>query len=125
MSSNLLTICGLHERGPDVVASRPWREILFVADLAELLGMSACAVRRLLLRGDLGPHFKVGRRYAVLKTTFLDFLKSQETTAHARSTPVLTGRAEEFATLLREGKRPQGAKGGKHGKKGVRNRSMA
>ena len=54
-------------------------EVCFVPDLSaafgrEGKGMHAGAVRRLILRGDLGPYGRLGRRLYVLRASLLQHL---------------------------------------------------
>ena len=46
-------------------------EILFIPDLEVALQMGREGVRKALLRGDLGPHAKIGDRYVVTRESLL------------------------------------------------------
>ena len=52
-------------------------EILFIPDIGLALDISQSAARKAVLRGDCGPSFKVGRRHAVLRDTFLAALSDR------------------------------------------------
>ena len=65
-------------------------EVCFVHDLSATLGLSRAQVRRLLLRGALGPYGRVGRRYYVLRKDLLSTLSERATEASSsKSGPVL------------------------------------
>ena len=89
-------------------------EILFLPDLALALGVTSSAARRALLRGDCGPYFRVGRRYAVRRAAFLAALEARETTP-APANPVPTpkpprvGRATAAAQATEEGQEAMSA----------------
>ena len=60
-------------------------EILFTPDLALALGgISESAARRIVLRGDCGPHVRIGRRLAVRRESLLDAFAERETGAGGR-----------------------------------------
>lgn len=58
-------------------------ELLFIPDLALALQCSPTAARRAIRRGECGPHVRLGRRYAVLRATFIDALERRSTPLHA------------------------------------------
>jgi hypothetical protein len=53
-------------------------EVLFVPDLASALQLTPVSTRRAVLRGDCGPYFRVGRRLAVLRESFLNSLARRQ-----------------------------------------------
>ena len=53
--------------------SRRLLHVLSVEEVAEILGLSLAAVRRLLLRGEL-PGRKVGKRWRILRAELEHFL---------------------------------------------------
>ncbi|MCB9830242.1 MAG: helix-turn-helix domain-containing protein [Planctomycetes bacterium] len=66
--------------------------LLFVDDLARLLGLSKAAVRRLIRRGDLGPHGRLGRRLYVWEAAAVTHLERaagspEDRGATSRTTP--------------------------------------
>ena len=66
-----------------------WPTVLFAEDLALIFGIGLSAARKRLARGDFGPRFRSGRRWAVLKLSLIGHLES------------LQGRGAELAQLLR------------------------
>ena len=64
-----------------------WPQVLFVEDLAEAFKIGVPAARKRLARGDFGPRFRSGRRWAVLKDTLLAHLAAQECEAEKPRTP--------------------------------------
>lgn len=52
-------------------------EILFIPDLALALQVSPPTARQAVVRGDCGPYFRVGRRLAVLRESFLAALAAR------------------------------------------------
>lgn len=54
------------------------REVLFVADLSELLGITESAVRKALASGELGPYGVLGRRLFVRRESLAAHLMSLE-----------------------------------------------
>jgi predicted DNA-binding transcriptional regulator AlpA len=71
----------LAPREPDVPALS---SLLFVDDLADLLGLSRTAVRRLIRRGDLGPHGRLGRRLYVWEAAAVKHLERMAGPAEER-----------------------------------------
>jgi hypothetical protein len=57
-------------------------ELLFVPDLALALQCSPTAARRAIRRGECGPYVRLGRRYAVLRATFIDAIERQAASVH-------------------------------------------
>lgn len=55
-------------------------EVMFVPDIGAALRLGPAATRRAVLRGACGPYVRIGRRLAVLRTSFLDALARQQTT---------------------------------------------
>lgn len=53
-------------------------EVMFVEDVAIALLVQPDAARRAVLRGDCGPYFRLGRRMAVLRESFLAALAKRE-----------------------------------------------
>jgi len=53
-------------------------EILFVLDIGLAYGLTPSAARKAILRGDCGPYFRIGRRLAVRRESFLAALREQE-----------------------------------------------
>ena len=53
-------------------------EILFVPDVAIALGVMDSAARKTIVRGEIGPYFRIGRRLAVRRESFLAALAERE-----------------------------------------------
>lgn len=51
--------------------------VLFDEDLARVFRIGPGAARRRLARGDFGPRFRSGRRWAVLRPSLLSHLESR------------------------------------------------
>lgn len=52
-------------------------EIVLAEDLAAVFRISNRTARKRLARGDFGPSFKTGKRWAILKRDLLNFLSTQ------------------------------------------------
>ncbi len=52
--------------------------ILFVPHIAEVFGIGASAARKVIQRGDCGPFFRVGRRLAIRRESFVAALQARE-----------------------------------------------
>jgi hypothetical protein len=52
--------------------------ILFIPDVARVTQVAQSAARKAVLRGRYGAHLRLGRRLAVLRSTFLKALQRQE-----------------------------------------------
>ena len=55
-----------------------WPRVLFSEDLSNIFKVSRETARKRLARGDFGPRFKSGKRWAVLKESLLAHLAAQE-----------------------------------------------
>jgi len=53
-------------------------EIMFALDVATAFGLTASAARKAILRGYCGPYFRIGRRLAVRRESFLATLREHE-----------------------------------------------
>lgn len=80
-------------------------EVLFLADLALALSVTPSAARRVLLRGDCGPYFRMGRRYAVRRTSFLAALSEREVHPTPAPMPQAPAWATELLSRKRKGRR--------------------
>lgn len=52
--------------------------ILFIPDVARVTRVAQSAARKAVLRGRYGAHLRLGRRLAVLRSTFLKALQRQQ-----------------------------------------------
>jgi len=52
--------------------------ILFIPDVARVTQVAQSAARKAVLRGRYGAYLRLGRRLAVLRSTFLKALQRQE-----------------------------------------------
>lgn len=52
--------------------------LLFAEDLAEMFSIGLPAARKRLRLGQCGPYVRVGKRLAVLKTSFAEFLRRSQ-----------------------------------------------
>ena len=95
----------------DAVRRAALPEILFLPDLALALGMTPSAARRALLRGDCGPYFRVGRRYAVRRAAFLAALEARESQPEPAAGPPPVAKPPSWAEQLLSPKRKR--KGGR------------
>ena len=62
----------------DTVRRAALPQILLVPDIGLALQLSNHGARRAILRGECGPYFRVGRRLAVLRESFLAALTSRQ-----------------------------------------------
>ncbi len=53
-------------------------EVMFVPDIALALRVGENTARKAVLRGDLGPFLRLGRRVAVLRESFLAALERRQ-----------------------------------------------
>ena len=60
----------------DTVRRAALPEVMFVPDVALALQVSFPTARLCIRRGDCGPHFRIGRKLAVLRESFLDALSA-------------------------------------------------
>jgi hypothetical protein len=70
-------------------------EVLFLPDIAIVLQIGRSTARRAVLRGQLGPYIRVGRRIAVLRTSFLDALAAREQAVPSPPLRCLPGQQED------------------------------
>jgi len=76
--------------------------ILFAEDLAAAFRISVSAARKRLARGDFGPRFKVGRRWAVRRESLLEHLAGLESMPEVRPGPPPVPKPKpEYMKLLR------------------------
>ena len=62
----------------DTVRRAALPQVMFVPDVALALQCSASAARQAILRGDCGPFFRMGRRLALRRDSFLAALAARE-----------------------------------------------
>lgn len=62
----------------DTVRRAALPQVMFVRDIGLALQLGPDAARRAILRGDCGPFFRVGRRLALRRDSFLAALASRE-----------------------------------------------
>ena len=67
-----------HERSESVGPFPDGPPVLFVEDLVAVLRITAGAVRKMIIRGELGPHLRIGRRLALRRGTFFEALAARE-----------------------------------------------
>ena len=73
-----MTDDSLDARYRDQVARAALPEVLFVLDIALILGVKRSAARKAIRRGDCGPYLRLGRRLAVLRESLLEALRERE-----------------------------------------------
>lgn len=52
-------------------------EVLLVRDVALALGLTASGARQAIHRGECGPHFRIGRKLAILRESFIHALSKK------------------------------------------------
>lgn len=84
-------------------------EVMDLAAVATAFRMTRSGARRAVLRGDLGPYSRVGRRIFLRRVSVLDALKSREVVPPPRDPPPVPVAPEWARGLLRRGRRaPEG-----------------
>ncbi|SMF93976.1 transcriptional regulator, AlpA family [Methylomagnum ishizawai] len=63
---------------------RPEQAILYIADVAALLGKSYPAIQGMDRRGDLPPSFRLGGKVAWKRETIMAWIDGQESEARAK-----------------------------------------
>lgn len=85
-----------------------WPLVLFLPDLALVLGVETpSAARRLVLREGI-PHLRVGRRMAVRRQALLEWVAGREDSSGARPGPPPVPRAPNWTKDLLKGQRRSG-----------------
>lgn len=72
---------------------KPEQAILYIADVAALLGKSYPAIQGMDRRGDLPPSFRLGGKVAWKRETIMAWIDGQESEARARRESKEKGRA--------------------------------
>ena len=72
-------------------------EVLFLPDIAIVLQIGRSTARRAVLRGQLGPYIRVGRRIAVLRTSLMEALAAREQVVPSTSLRCLPGQEHDSA----------------------------
>ena len=97
-------------RPEDLLPRAELPEVLLSEDVAKLLRITLGAARKLIARGDCGPHSRLGRRLVVRRDTFLETLKIRESLSMGtrRARPIPQPRAETMEFLRGKRKRGRG-----------------
>lgn len=86
----------------DAVTRAAPPEICFAPDVAIVADVTVSAARKMMARGDFGPRFKLGRRWAVLREDFLAACRARATLPEAAAGPPPVPRPKpEYLKLLR------------------------
>lgn len=80
-------------------------DVLDLGAVAVAFGMTRSGARRAVLRGDLGPYSRIGRRVFLRRDSILSALKAREVTPAPRPGPPPIPAPPEWArALLRRGR---------------------
>jgi hypothetical protein len=91
--------------GDDVGRRAALPEVMLLPDLALALGVTPSAARRIVLRGEIGPYSRVGRRIVVRRAAFLAALEAREVRPEPPLPPPVPEAPEWAKELLRRGRR--------------------
>ena len=80
-------------------------EVLDLAAIGRLFGMTRSGARRVVLRGELGPHFTVGRRLFLLRKMMLAAIEKRQEHPAPRDPPPVPVPPPWAVALMRRGRR--------------------